>query len=257
LASLFGKLAGLLSLKTATALSVDVTPHRDLCTVRSRGLSADRLPELEIAACPQRFQEIAGNLLLQIARKGKDLPDALRAGETIEGRFVRADQPVIESFQLIRVGTDDDVLRVVDRDDETRLFPNHLIATHLYANSRAHPAHSLKLLLVAVEAWPMEKAASNATASDYKLNPHNFWSWIDLGTALLKKGNETETLAHWKIAVCMWPRGGRRFARQFLEQDSLKKSVSDFWRSALEPGVIRQWCVELGVTAEEASLRED
>ena len=239
---------------------VDIIPDGAHCIVRSNGLRGVGLPEVEISDCPSRLKDVASNLVLQVARNGRDIPESIAEGKTIGGRFMRADQPLIESLRLVRSETDPFVLRIVDLDDNKGAFPHRLIATHLCATAGASPRDRLRLLLVSIEVWPREKSASNSDLGNYEFNPHNFWSWIDLGTAFSRAGRIDDAIAHWKIAVCMWPRGGKLYATRMLARSTSSNwsspssdTTRDFW-SGVSNDSIREWCAELAVDLQESAL---
>jgi hypothetical protein len=231
-------------------------------TLRSTGLREAGLAEVEIASCPQRLAQVATAIVTGVARVGIETPDAIADGKTIGGHFVRADQPLIESLRLIRVDDDSSVLRIVDREESDAGFPHRLVATHLCASAGASPSEALRLLLVAIEVWPKETTASNCALADYELNPNNFWSWIDLGTALSSVGQVGDAIAHWKTAICMWPRGGKLYASRVLArgeprltQGNSARVVHEFWRS-VSTDAIRGWCEELAITLPTDALSE-
>lgn len=238
---------------------VDVVPEGSHGVVRSSGLQEAGLPEVELSDCPLKLQDVARNLVLQIALNGLETPESLAAGKTIGGRFVRADQPLIEFFRLIGVGADSATLRIVDLDDNDGVFPHRPVATHLCATAGTSRREALRLLLVSIEVWPKEKAAANAALGDFELNPNNFWSWIDLGTVLSESGQVAEAISHWKTAVCMWPRGGKLYAGRMLARGSpsspSSRAVHDFWQSVTNDA-IRNWAAELAVELPEAALAD-
>lgn len=221
---------------------------------------ATGLPEIEISDCPLHLKDVASNLVVQIARNGRNTPESLADGKTIGGRFVSSDQPLIEIFRLVRTKADPSALRVVDLQNGAESFPFRLMATHLCATAGAFPRDALRLLLVSIEVWPRENAASNAGLGDYEFNPNNFWSWIDLGTALSQADRMSDATAHWKIAVCMWPRGGKLYASRMAGRNaraSLRRgsgpAVHEFWQSVSNDS-IRNWCTELAVELPEVAL---
>lgn len=234
-----------------TTVGVDVLPSGDCCVVRSNGLRQAGLPEVEISDCPLKLKDVVSNLVVQIALNGKDTPESLVEGKTIGGRFVRRDQPLIEAFRFVRGGADLLTLRAVDLDSNG-VFPHRLVATHLCATAGASSRDALRLLLVSIEVWPMDKMASDAPLGDYELNPNNFWSWIDLGTTLEKAGQWDEAILYWRTAVCMWPRGGKLYAARMLGRGSLGP-VHDFWQS-VSNNTIRSWSAALAVELPESVL---
>lgn len=240
---------------------VDVFPDGNRSVVRSSGLGDVGLPEVEISDCPSNLQDVASNLVLQVALNGRNTPESLTEGKTIGARFARADQPLIEIFRLIRIGAGSSVLRIVDLDDNNGVFPRCLVATHLCVTAGMSRRDALRLLLVSIEVWPKEKAASNAASGDYEFNPHNFWSWIDLGTIFSKSGRIDDAVLHWKTAVCMWPRGGKLYAGRMVGRSSSNllsasnREVHDFWKS-ITNDAIRNWCEELAVELPESALAE-
>lgn len=181
-------------------------------------------------------------------------PESLAEGKTIEGRFVRADQPLIDAFRLVRNGADSSTLRIVDLDDSDGNFPHRLVATHLCATAGTSRRDALRLLLVSIEVWPKEKSASNAALGDYEFNPNNFWSWIDLGTIFAETGRIDDAILHWKTAVCMWPRGGKLYASRMVGRGS-NRAVHDFWQSITNEA-IRNWSTELVVDVPESALAD-
>jgi hypothetical protein len=209
------------------------------------------------------LKDVASNLVLRIALNGRDVPESLAKGKTIGGHYVRTDQPLIEVFRLVRIGADSSTLRVVDLEDSDGAFPHRLVATHLCATAGASRRDALRLLLVSIEVWPKEKTASNAALGDYEFNPNNFWSWIDLGTALSQTGLMSDAIVHWKTAVCLWPRGGKLYASRMVVgrgspsslSSTASQTVHDFWRSVTNDA-IRNWCAELAVELPEAALAD-
>lgn len=245
-----------------TPVRVDIFQDGNRSVVRSRGLRAAGHPEVEISGCPSNLQEVASSLVMQIALNGKETPESLANGKTIGGRFAHIDQPLLESFGLLRVEENSSVLRIVDVGDSDGVFPRRLIATHLCATAGVSRRDSLRLLLVSIEVWPKEKVASTAGLADYELNPNNFWSWIDLGTVLSKTGKIDEAVLHWKTGVCMWPRGGKLYAKRMVERSSSSKSmgassqaVNDFWKSVTSD-TIRNWSSALAVELPESALMD-
>jgi len=106
----------------------------------------------------------------------------------------------------------------------------------------------------------MEKVASNAALGDFRFNPNNSWSWIDLGTVRSQSGQMTEAIAYWKTAVCMWPRGGKLYASRILDPGSTsartgieKHDIYEFWQSVKDAN-IKNWCLELAVDLDESAL---
>ena len=244
----------------SSRLGVDISSGTDGWVVRSNGLRNAGLPEVEISDCPERLKEVASNLVLQIALNGKKDPASLAEGKTIGGRFANPDQPLIEGFRLVRANTDSSVLRVMDLTGVDTTFPRHLVATHLCSTAGTSRRDALRLLLVSIEVWPKERVSSNAALGDFEFNPNNFWSWVDLGTTLAHSKQKDEAIAHWKTAVCMWPRGGKLYATKMLARDSSKttwagtdRSEQDFWQSVTNDA-IRSWCTELGVELPEETL---
>jgi tetratricopeptide (TPR) repeat protein len=231
----------------------EVLPDGDLCIVRSKGLEEAGLPEIEISECPLKLQDVASNLVVQIALNGKDTPESLAEGKTIGGRFVRRDQPLIESFRLARISASSSTLRVTDLDGNG-VFPHRLLATHLCATAGASRRDALRLLLVSIEVWPKEKTASNAPLGDYELNPNNFWSWVDLGTTLAQAGRIEDAVLYWRTAACMWPRGGKLYASRMVVRGGTA-AVHDFWQS-LGNETIKNWCAELTVELPESALAD-
>jgi hypothetical protein len=234
---------------------VDVFPEGGRCTVRSSGLAEAGLAEVEITDCPLRLQDVASNLVLQIALNGRDTPESVADGKVIGGCFTRPDQPVIEVFRLARMSADSLALRIVDVDDRDGMFPHHLVATHLCAAAGRSRDDALRLLLVSIEVWPKEKAASNAQLGDYELNPNNFWAWIDLGTIFSDAERTSDAIAHWKTALSMWPRGGKLYARRMVTRGSPNRATRDFWQS-VTTDAIRSWCQELAVELPESALTD-
>lgn len=234
----------------------DVFPTGDCCLVRSNGLSKMNFPEIEISDCPTHLKDVASNLILKIAQNCMNNPESLAENKTIGGHFVKNNQPVIEAFRFVNAFSETSTLRVVDLDDKEEGFPHRLVATHLCATAGASRRDQLRLLLISVEVWPMEKVASNAALGDYEFNPNNFWSWIDLGTALSQTGKIDDAVDQWKTAICMWPRGGKLYASRMIARgakNGLASVAVDFWRSVTDDA-IRNWCVELGVELPEVAL---
>jgi hypothetical protein len=230
--------------------------------VRSRGMNEYRLPEVEISECPSNMTEVGSNLVLQIASNTRDAPESLQAGKAVGARFVRSDQQLIEAFRFVQASTDSKNLRIADLEEGRGKFPHRLFATHLCATAGVHPNEALRLLLVAIEVWPREPVASNAALGDYEYNPNNFWSWIDLGTVLSKAGRVEDAISHWKIGVCMWPRGGKFYSARMLAKESQsawdaanKDVIDEFWRSVTNDS-ISGWCRTLAVTLPEAALAD-
>jgi hypothetical protein len=221
-----------------------------------------QLPEIEIAECPAHLTEVASNLVLQTARNTKDVPESLQPGKTVGAKYVRSDQLLIESFRLVRAHTEANTLRIVDLQEGCGTFPNHLVATHLCATAGANPNEALRLLLVAIEVWPMEPMASDAALGDYEYNPNNFWSWIDLGTVLFRSGRTDDAITHWKSGICMWPRGGKFYSARMLAKESRsdwnagrRHLEEGFWRSVTNDS-IREWARPFSVTLPEESLTD-
>lgn len=241
-------------------IGLDIVSNGDVCTVRSNGLERRSLQEVEISSCPMRLKDVASNLILQVARNALDTPESLKEGKTIGGRYVQKNQPMLEVFYFLRSADNSAVLRIADLDDKCGAFPYRLIATHLCATAGASRQEQLRLLLVSIEVWPMEKVASNALLGDYELNPNNFWSWIDLGTVLSQSGKITEAIEQWTIAACMWPRGGKLYASRMINGElqksrnrSSNKAVHDFWLSVTNEA-IKKWCQDLDVDLTDAAL---
>jgi hypothetical protein len=243
-------------------LHIEVRADGERFVVRSHGLNEYKLPEIEIADCPERLTEVARNLVLQTARNSKNTPESLQAGKTIAAKFVRSDQSLIEAFRFVHAGTEARDLRIVDLQDGHGTFPNHLVATHLCATAGVRPNEALRLLFVAIELWPMEKTASNTALGDYEYNPNNFWSWIELGTVLFKAGRTEDAITHWKTGVCMWPRGGKFYGARMLakkshaEWDAGRRPLQDGFWSSVTNDSIGEWCRALAVTIPEAALKD-
>jgi len=225
-------------------------------------MSEHGLPEVEISDCPSNMTEVASNLILRIASNARGEPESLQEGKTVAGHFVHTDQPLIEAFQFVRAGNKSGDLRIADLEETRVAFPHRLVATHLCATAGARPNDALRLLLVAIETWPKERVASNAALANYQYNPNNFWSWIDLGTALSKAGRIEEAVAQWKIGVCMWPRGGKLYSSRVLAESSesawdagTKPARDKFWRSATNDSIIA-WCRNLDVALPQGALIE-
>lgn len=243
-------------------IRVEVLPNGSNVVVRSNGLAELGLPEVEIAGCPLHLQDVAKNLVRQFALNGRDEPEAVTEGKTIGSRFARSDQVLLEAFRLERSDASSPTLRIVDLENNGRVFPRNLIATHLCATASASPRDQLRLLLVAIEVWPKQSVASNAPLGDFELNPNNFWSWIDLGTLLVQGGQISDALAHWKTAICMWPRGGKMYAARMSGREAANspgsaspRAVADFWRSVTD-GAIQAWACELAVELPELTLAD-
>lgn len=232
----------------------------DNLSIRSHGLSEVGLPEIEVADCPERLCEVASNLVLKIAAIGISEPASIKAGKKIGGRFVSPDQQLIEIFRLSEFQTDPALLRVVDLQDQSLGFPHKLVATHLCATAGSSQRDALRLLLVSVEVWPREKKSSNAALGDFELNPNNFWSWIDLGTTFSQSNQVDNAIAHWKTAICMWPRGGKLYANKILSKEhpvpgwgGKGELTYEFWRSVSDQS-IKHWCAELEVEISHEQL---
>jgi len=243
-------------------VQVTVFPAGDRCVVRSSGLSGMNLPEVEVADCPLYLKDVTSNLVLQIALNGKDVPESLANGKVVGGRFVRADQPLVEVFRLVSAEATPTTLRIRDLEESDGMFPRRLVATHLCATAGALPRDALRLLLVSIEVWPKEATASNAALGDYETNPNNFWSWIDLGTVLLKARQVDEALLKWKTAVCLWPRGGKLYASRMLKRSPTTPGwgtsgplATVFW-STVTNGQIREWCSMLEVALPDLALAD-
>jgi hypothetical protein len=241
---------------------VDVVPSGSKVVVRTNGLAQDGLPELEIVECPLHLQDVAKNLVQQLASHARDTPESLADGKTIGSRFARPDQQLLEACRLARSEATPPTLRIVDLESNGRMFLRNLIATHLCATASTSAIEQLRLLLVAIEVWPKEGVASNAPLGDYELNPNNFWSWIDLGSVFEQRGELNDALVQWKTAVCVWPRGGKTFATRMLKQEAAASSstpsqrvTQDFWRS-VSNDTIRIWARELDVELPDAVLAD-
>lgn len=243
-------------------VQVDTVISGENCTVRSSGLAASGLPEVELADCPLRLREVAENLVSNVATNGKAAPESLKIGKLIGARFVSPKQPLVETFRLIKSYADPDFLRIVDTEENSTAFPHRLVATHLCATADKTRSEALRLLLVSVEVWGRENTASNAALGDFELNPNNFWSWVDLGTALADAQELDEAILRWKIAACVWPRGGKLYAGRMLERsksrpawNSKEKAVLAFWQSVSNDS-IKAWCAELGVGLTDLELTD-
>jgi hypothetical protein len=243
-------------------VQVDTLTSGEGHILRSRGLVTSGLPEVEIADCPPRLREVAANLVSSVAANGASEPESLKVGKLIGARFVSPKQPLVETFRLIKSCADPHVLRIVDREENFTAFPHRLIATHLCATADKNRSEALRLLLVSVEVWGQENAASNAALGDFEVNPNNFWSWVDLGTALADAQELDEAILHWKIAACVWPRGGKLYANRMLERsrsrpawNSKEKAVLAFWQSVSNDS-IKAWCAELRVGLTDLELTD-
>lgn len=237
-----------------------VVTGNDSCTVRSSGLQTIGVPEVEIAGCPEKLKDVATNLVLQIAKNGLDTPGSVVDGKTIGGRFVRSDQPLIEAFRLVRTEPDSSILRIVDLNGSGEGFPRQLVATHLCSTAGAFSNDALRLLLVAVEVWPMDRMSSNAPLGDYEFNPNNFWTWIDLGTVLMRRKQIDDAILHWKTGICLWPRGGKLYASRMvarIEENrgglSSDLAAREFWSSVTDES-ISKWCSEMGIELSGAAV---
>ena len=229
--------------------------------VRSCELRGAGLPEVEIASCPARLCEVASSLVSHIATNGLKEPASMAAGKVIGGRFVSSNQQLIEIFRLDKVEADPAALRIVDLQDQDKGFPHRLVATHLCATAGSSRQDGLRLLLVSIEVWPKEKQASNSALGDFEYNPNNFWSWMDLGTALAQANQIDAAVAHWKTAVCMWPRGGKLYASKMMSKGQPAPGWGgkghlpyEFWRSVSDDS-IRLWCAQLDVKLTEEALQ--
>lgn len=253
-------LANVLRRLIGTRLRIEVLPIGDTCTICSNGLRSMGLPEVAISECPSKLKDVVSNLVLQIAQNGWETPASLMEGKTIEGRFVRANQSIVEVFRLVRAKQDDTALRVVDLENES-IFPYRLIATHLCATAEFAGQEALRLLLVAIEVWPKQVLASDLPLADYELNPNNFWSWIDSGTALLDNGRLDDAILQWKTAACMWPRGAKLYASRMLRGSSTdplqspKQRARSFWRTVNNESIVA-WCNELSVDLPDSALMD-
>jgi hypothetical protein len=256
---MLSKLLGALKKVSRPQVGVETLPCGIDFKIRSRGLRSSGLPEVEIVNCPARLCEVASNVILGVASNGLREPTSLAVGKIIGNRFVSTDQPLIEIFQFDSAESDSAVLRVVDVGAEGQNFPRQLIATHLCATAGSSARDALRLLLVATEVWPIERRASNAALEEFEVNPNNFWSWIDLGAALAKASRIDEAVANWKIAVCMWPRGGKLYAKRMLMKapspawGSNSQAPLEFWKGITDES-IKRWCSELAVEVTEEAL---
>jgi hypothetical protein len=237
---------------------VEISHSGDKCRVSSIGLSDAGLPEVEISSCPARLKDVASNLVRQVALNGLKEPASLAEGKTIGGRFANANQPLIEIFRLVRTEGDAAILRIADLQAGDAIFPYRLVATHLCAAAGSTRRDARRLLLVSIEVWPKEKVASNAVLGDFEFNPNNFWSWIDLGTSLAQANQTDDAIVHWKTAVCMWPRGGKLYAKRMLAKENSgwggrDRLQQEFWQSVTDDA-IKVWCKELDVELPEAAL---
>ncbi len=241
-------------------LAVDVIPlNEGLVQVRSSGLRRSGLPEVEVSSCPHHLTDVAIELVRSIACNGLSCHSSLMNGKTVGGRFVHSDQVVVELFRLVSRADDPNVLQIVDVAQDRADFPHRLFATHLYAAAGRQHGEEIRLLLVSVETWPLERVASVSPLPDYELNPNNFWSWTDLGTRFSQAGMSKEAFEHWKNAVCMWPRGGKMYAAKMLSKCAAGRADGDvvdssaFWRSVNDDN-IREWCEERNIILPESAL---
>ncbi len=260
---MFTKLLGeLKSLAGRPQVRVDALPAGSDYKVTSCGLRDAGLPEIEIARCPTRLCEVASSLVSHVAKGGLMEPSSIASGKIIGGRFVSSDQQLIEIFRLEEIEVEPAAaLRIVDLQDQDQGFPHRLVATHLCATAGTARREALRLLLVAVEVWPKEKNVSNAPLGDFEMNPHNFWSWIDLGTTLAQSNQIDQAIANWKTAVCMWPRGGKLYASRMLSKGQPAPGWGgkghlphEFWQSVSDDS-IRLWCAQLDVELIEGALQ--
>jgi hypothetical protein len=227
-------------------------------TLRTKGMSSKRLPELEMVDPPLDLLGPVHGIFMALMETIVQAAQPPRSGDTLGGKFVSEEQTYIQTCRLrdVRAGASPRSLRICDIDESVEDgSPRRLIATHLCALAEsARTAERFTLLKRATEIYPDVVESSAAPLEQWATNPNNFGAWEGLGNAFADRGDADQAIRCWRKAVAHWPAGGLYLGKSIcaqLDDGRLRadKSIRDFW-CELSPERIQDFCHEFGLRSD-------